>query len=134
MSLLKLKMPNRRISENHRLPVGELGKEKTYFVTLGYYWDGSRHIICECFIKHGKEGQELDNLAADAGILISNILQTGFPITDILDDMTRLPSYGVADLVPGTNENAKEMQPASILGAVLKLIRNEQIRLDEENV
>ena len=134
MSILKMKVPNRRISENHRLPVGEPGKEKTYFVTLGYFFNGSRAVICECFIKHGKEGQELDNLAADAGILISNILQTGFPVTEILGDMTRLPSYGPADQIPGNGSSAEELKPASILGAVLKLIREEQARLDSELV
>ncbi len=72
-------MPNRRQSETFRLPVGEAGKEQTFFVTLGIVSVGNRLVINEVFLKHGKEGQALDAICDDAGIIISKLLQTGFP-------------------------------------------------------
>ncbi|WP_419901165.1 hypothetical protein [Kiloniella sp.] len=115
-------MPNRRQSETFRLPVGEAGKEQTFFVTLGIVSVGNRLVINEVFLKHGKEGQALDAICDDAGIIISKLLQTGFPVADLCPGISILPVF---------DAKTEKCQPASILGATLQLIATEQQVLDK---
>ena len=135
--MLRNPMPNRRMSENHRLPVGEAGKQQTFFVTLGMIHIGDRLVINEVFMKHGKEGQALDAICDDAGILISQLLQMGFPVADLCGDMSRLPTFDHSGCVPTKLPVALPApialvpEPASIIGAVLHLIAREQASLDQ---
>lgn len=89
MTLLQSTMPNRSLSSTHKVKIGPEGREHTYYITLGYMQLNDRLIVNECSVKHGQEGAELDNLVTDVGNMITCLLQTGFPITELLKDMTR---------------------------------------------
>lgn len=124
-------MPNRSMSSTHRVKIGPEGREHTYYITLGYMPLESRVIVNECSVKHGKDGTELDNLVADVSNMISCLLQTGFPIADLLDTMTRLSDFQSPNLQPSMASHESDFKPASILGAIVKYIKDEQDLLNQ---
>jgi ribonucleoside-diphosphate reductase alpha chain len=71
-----------------------------FTVTVGFYSDGT---IGEVFIDAGKSGQDIQNTARDAAVVLSLALQHGTPIETIRHAVTRNSAGG----------------PASILGAIV---------------
>ena len=88
-------LPQRRAAETFNLRFWN----QLFTVTVGFYADGTPG---EVFIDGGKTGQDIQNTARDAAVVLSLALQHGIPIETIRRAVTR----------SGSGE------PASILGAV----------------
>lgn len=92
-------LPQRRFTETKAHFIGGL----KYHVSVGFYDDGSPG---EVFISTGKIGTDAEHIAKDITVLISIMLQYGFPVPVIAKSIDRV-----------VNEKG-EMQPASIVGLV----------------
>ena len=91
-------LPMRRRCETFELEFG--GFRKSYFITVGYYEDGS---IGEVFINFPTSGMPAEAIARDGAVVISLALQSGVPLETIQHAITR------------NSDN----EPSSIVGAVV---------------
>ena len=92
-------LPQRRAAEIFDLRFWN----QPFTVTVGFYADGTPG---EVFIDGGKTGQDIQNIARDAAVVLSLALQHGIPIETIRHAVTR----------SGTGE------AASILGAIIDML------------
>jgi hypothetical protein len=91
-------LPMRRHSETFEMEFD--GFAKKYFITVGYYNDGT---IGEVFINHPASGMQSEAIARDGAVVISLALQSGVPLETLQHAITR------------NDRN----EPSSIVGAVV---------------
>jgi hypothetical protein len=107
--MIRTALPNRRHAERIRFEHGELGREQTFFGTLGYP-DLSGEQPLEIFLAGGKPGSSLDAMSRDFAVVVSIALQSGVPLEDMRQAITRLddgsaagPGGKLLDLIGGAD-------------------------------
>jgi hypothetical protein len=96
-------LPHRRHCETFDMEFD--GFKKRYFITVGYYEDGT---IGEVFINHPVSGMQSEAIARDGAVALSLALQYGVPLETLQHAVTR------------NDRN----EPTSIVGAVVdRLVR-----------
>jgi len=103
---IRRRLPNRRESQTREFRYGD--DNGRFFVTVGSYPDDQQP--GELFLSGAKVGSDTDGVLADAGVLISRLLQFGDRLEDIAAGMGRL---------------SNGRSPISIIGAGLDTVTEE---------
>ena len=111
------RLPGRRPSETRTLHAGNL----TFAATVGFDpVDGRPR---EVFLTGAKDGTDMAAILDDASVVISVALQHGISAAALAKSVARVPT---APLVPSdlaTPTGPTHIEPASVLGGVLDLLR-----------
>ena len=99
-------LPQRRAAETFDLRFWN----QPFTVTVGLYADGTPG---EVFIDGGKTGQDIQNTARDAAVVLSLALQHGIPIEAIRHPVTRSGSGAAASILGAV----VDVLPATARGA-----------------
>jgi len=100
----RTQLPNRRPSESFYLDFHGM----RYKVTIGRFPDGP---LRETFISNHKAGNASDVAARDAGILLSLLLQHGFPVETISRALSRNSDGSASGVVAAVLDKIAERTP-----------------------
>jgi len=75
------RLPNERQAITHRFVIKTESEPVKGYITVGLYDDGD---VGEIFVKINKQGSEVSGFADAWAIAVSMLLQTGFPLEQII--------------------------------------------------
>jgi hypothetical protein len=90
--MIRRSLPQRRAAETFNMRFWN----QAFTVTVGFYADGTPG---EVFIDGGKTGQDIQNTARDAAVVLSLAIQHGTPIETIRHAITRDGSGAAASIL-----------------------------------
>ena len=111
------RLPNRRSSETHALSVGN----HSFTAAIGF--DPADGRPREVFLDGAKVGTEMAAILDDASVVLSLALQHGIRPATLAKSVARLPLVPLTPADLAEAAGPEQTAPASIIGAVLDLLR-----------
>ena len=111
------RLPNRRPSLTQALTVGNL----RFHASIGF--DPADGQPREVFLAGAKDGTEMAAILDDASVVISMALQHGITAAALAKSVARVPAAPLTPADLATPTGPTRTEPASVIGAVLDLLR-----------